>query len=110
MVCAYQLYLKENVVWNCSKFNCNTYFSASRSDVKLKLEVNGFNLGQCTNVYRRASISLGQNVLCAGGEEGKDSCSGDSGDLIDFQFDYGYSNSIFIIFIDCTNRRPIDSL
>lgn len=62
-----------------SRFNRASYFTASRSEVKLKLEVNGFNLNQCSNVYRRASITLGTNVLCAGGEEGKDSCSGDSG-------------------------------
>lgn len=32
--------------------------------------------------YRRNYIDLDNNVLCAGGEEGKDSCGGDSGKLL----------------------------
>lgn len=52
---------------------------ASRSDIKLKLEVNGFNLNRCGQVYRAAGITLNPKQLCAGGEEGKDSCNGDSG-------------------------------
>lgn len=77
-----------------NSFEFDNCFSASRSEVKLKLEVNGFNLEQCAGVYRRASISLGTNILCAGGEEGKDSCSGDSGDLIDsVLFSHQFSNS-----------------
>lgn len=53
--------------------------AASRSDVKLKLEVNGFNLNRCNNVYKVVSLSLTTKHLCAGGEEDRDSCSGDSG-------------------------------
>lgn len=52
---------------------------ASRSEIKLKLEVNGFNLNRCGQVYRAAGITLNPKQLCAGGEEGKDSCNGDSG-------------------------------
>lgn len=60
-------------------------FSASRSAVKLKLELNGFNFNQCAGIYRPFGINLTNGTqLCAGGEEGKDSCSGDSGDLIAF--------------------------
>lgn len=54
-------------------------FVASHSDVKLKLEVNGVNLNRCNNIYRLAGITLNSGQICAGGEEGKDSCSGDSG-------------------------------
>lgn len=54
-------------------------FSASRSDIKLKLEVNGYNLDECSEVYRNHKIRLNSKHLCAGGEEGRDSCSGDSG-------------------------------
>lgn len=54
-------------------------FAASRSDIKKKLEVSGFNLNRCGQVYRLAGITLNPKQLCAGGEEGKDSCNGDSG-------------------------------
>lgn len=60
-------------------------FAASRSEVKLKLEVNGFNLNRCNNAYRVASITLNSKQMCAGGEEGKDSCSGDSGNFYGFK-------------------------
>lgn len=52
---------------------------ASRSNVKKKLEVNGFNLARCNDVYSLAGRSLINKQICAGGLEGKDSCSGDSG-------------------------------
>lgn len=48
----------------------------SQSNVKLKLEMNGFNLIRCEDIYH----TLSRNQLCAGGEQGKDSCNGDSGE------------------------------
>lgn len=69
---------RRNVFWIIFQF------SASRSDVKLKLDVNGFNFDQCSNIYEKSSIKLSNKQLCAGGEEGKGTCNGDSGDLIDF--------------------------
>lgn len=70
--------------WTLQFLADNNYFvlfqlAGSRSDVKLQLKVNGFNLNQCNNVYKRLSHSLTTKHLCAGGEEGRDSCSGDSG-------------------------------
>lgn len=53
--------------------------SGRQSDVKMKLEMNGFNLNQCDDIYRRIQLTLSKNQLCAGGEAGKDSCNGDSG-------------------------------
>lgn len=47
--------------------------------MKLKVEVRGYSFQQCSDVYRRQSINLSILQLCAGGDEGKDSCSGDSG-------------------------------
>lgn len=44
--------------------------TASQSDIKLKVQVNGFNLEECTNMYQKAAINLSPKVLCAGGEEG----------------------------------------
>lgn len=55
--------------------------NGTSSDVKLKLEILGFNWNQCNSVYqRKASVSLISNQLCAGGDRDKDSCSGDSGE------------------------------
>ncbi|XP_031619952.1 uncharacterized protein LOC116338681 [Contarinia nasturtii] len=53
--------------------------NASRSEIKMKLEMKGFNLNRCNNVYKLAGITLADHQLCAGGEQGRDSCSGDSG-------------------------------
>lgn len=52
------------------------YSTASQSQVKLKVQVSGFNLEQCTDIYQRSAINLSARVLCAGGEDGKDSCRG----------------------------------
>lgn len=38
--------------------------------------MNGFNLIRCEDIYH----TLSRNQLCAGGEQGKDSCNGDSGE------------------------------
>lgn len=78
-----------NVLVYCSnvsfKFDCFSpvYFSASRSEVKLKVEVNGFNLQECAKIFsREIGIKLtNDKQLCAGGEDNKDSCEGDSGNL-----------------------------
>lgn len=37
------------------------------------------NLDQCNRVYSRQRVVLRSSQLCAGGEQGKDSCKGDSG-------------------------------
>lgn len=55
------------------------YFKGTFSDIKLELEVSGFNLNTCNNTYNVLGVELSSNQLCAGGTEGKDSCKGDSG-------------------------------
>lgn len=51
------------------------------SDVKLKLEMSGFNWDQCNSIYQQIThVPLGSSQLCAGGENNKDSCTGDSGE------------------------------
>lgn len=56
------------------------FFAASKSDTKLQLQLNGFNLNRCDEIYQRyLGLKLTRNQLCAGGVEGEDSCSGDSG-------------------------------
>lgn len=58
----------------------NYFQTASRSDVKLQVEVNGFNWNECVKIYRNAGITLNnKQMLCAGGEAGHDTCNGDSG-------------------------------
>lgn len=51
----------------------------------MKLEVNLFDLNECKHVYRLMRAHLTDKHICAGGEENKDSCEGDSGDSIDFK-------------------------
>lgn len=53
--------------------------SESQSDVKLQVELNGVNLQQCEAVYQNSKVQLSAGQLCAGGKQGEDSCSGDSG-------------------------------
>lgn len=54
------------------------------SDVKLKVDVNGVDLHRCRQVYGnqwtpQMQRQLIQDQICAGGEQDRDSCGGDSG-------------------------------
>ncbi|XP_017849680.1 serine protease easter [Drosophila busckii] len=51
----------------------------SASNLKLKAAVDGVTLDECQSVYTRQSIVLENTQMCAGGQEGVDSCRGDSG-------------------------------
>lgn len=67
-----------------TKFGGAINFSGTRSQVKLKLDVKGFNLNECTKIYHKMGINLTNGMqICAGGEGGKDSCNGDSGKSIE---------------------------
>lgn len=58
-------------------------FAGTSSNVKLQLQVDGFNWDQCSSVYQSsADVTLIREQLCAGGEARKDSCNGDSGKSI----------------------------
>ncbi|XP_063698021.1 CLIP domain-containing serine protease B4-like [Culicoides brevitarsis] len=51
-----------------------------KSNKKLKVDLKGFNQRECAQKYRqRYGSEINDSQLCAGGEEGKDSCTGDSG-------------------------------
>lgn len=52
---------------------------ANKSPVKLKLEVPVKSLPSCRDTFRRANVNVRDRQICAGGEGGRDSCSGDSG-------------------------------
>ncbi|KAF5298249.1 hypothetical protein FQR65_LT09760 [Abscondita terminalis] len=51
----------------------------SSSPIKLKVLVRRFNKSNCAIDYRSVGVRILHSQLCAGGEEGFDSCSGDSG-------------------------------
>lgn len=60
------------VGWGKTEFN-------SRSDVKLKVNLTINSHQECSPAYRRNGIALKPVHLCAGGQSGKDTCTGDSG-------------------------------
>lgn len=49
------------------------------SSIKLKTELQPFNLQECKERYRGLGVTIKKSQICAGGFNGKDSCSGDSG-------------------------------
>ncbi|XP_055586939.1 serine protease easter-like [Uranotaenia lowii] len=53
--------------------------TARYSSVKQKVGVDGVDLGNCNEVYKKEQVTLQDGQLCAGGVTGKDSCQGDSG-------------------------------
>lgn len=59
--------------------------AASRSDVKLHHETKAVNLDRCNRIYAAANITVDSKHICAGGEDKDDTCTGDSGNLENFQ-------------------------
>lgn len=49
------------------------------SNVKLQVWLPVVSNEDCGRVYREKRLDIGDGQLCAGGVEGKDSCTGDSG-------------------------------
>lgn len=48
----------------------------SKSPIKQKLQVPLANKSTCAKTFSSANINLGDSQICAGGEAGKDSCTG----------------------------------
>ncbi|XP_063700542.1 CLIP domain-containing serine protease HP8-like [Culicoides brevitarsis] len=53
--------------------------SVSSSDLKLKIDLTGVGLETCNWIWRHKRNPITEKQICAGGEEGKDTCRGDSG-------------------------------
>lgn len=53
--------------------------SGSSSNLKLKVLLNGVTNTECNRVYNQRRVNIMNSQICAGGESGKDACSGDSG-------------------------------
>lgn len=56
----------------------------------MKVNLPAVNWSECEDQYSFMNISLRETQICAGGEKGKDSCSGDSGGPLMF---FGENNS-----------------
>lgn len=53
--------------------------NGTKSDVLLKVELPVVDIDQCNGAYAHRRRSTTRKQLCAGGQPGKDSCTGDSG-------------------------------
>uniref|UniRef100_A0A2C9GV94 Peptidase S1 domain-containing protein n=1 Tax=Anopheles dirus TaxID=7168 RepID=A0A2C9GV94_9DIPT len=51
----------------------------STAQKKLKVEMDIMSLEECAPLYNRFNVELKQTHLCAGGQEAKDTCQGDTG-------------------------------
>lgn len=49
------------------------------SRLKMKVELPSVGMEECSDQFSFLNITLRETQLCAGGEEGRDSCNGDSG-------------------------------
>ena len=54
-------------------------YTAKFSNIKMQVWLPVVSNDDCNRVYTQKRISIGDSQLCAGGVEGKDSCTGDSG-------------------------------
>lgn len=51
----------------------------NNSDVKLKVNLKRIDMNLCMEMYHTLNVELIESQMCAGGEDGMDSCRGDSG-------------------------------
>ena len=66
----------KNTVFVLRMWTCVT---GTSSNVLLKVAIPVVPLEQCAPVYNQTAVQVTSRQICAGGEAGRDSCSGDAG-------------------------------
>ncbi|XP_066995228.2 melanization protease 1 isoform X2 [Anabrus simplex] len=61
------------------RLNSDVPYTDSQSAVLLKVSLPGVPVEACRKVYGSMDQPIGTSQICAGGEQGRDSCRGDSG-------------------------------
>lgn len=51
-------------------------FAATTSNTKMQVSLKGVSQTRCNEMYKSFGVSLKSSQMCAGGEEGFDSCRG----------------------------------
>lgn len=67
------------------------------SPIKLKAKVRVWDLDTCRSTYTKQNIRLDTSQMCAGGEDGVDSCRGDSGGPLMVQQSISRRNIFFLM-------------
>lgn len=63
----------------CLHFNSFFCFAATTSNLKMQVSLKGVSQTRCNEMYKSFAVSLKSSQMCAGGEEGFDSCRGKIG-------------------------------
>lgn len=72
----------------------------------MKTQIPPFDKDKCKEVYKQARIFIGDTQICAGGEEGRDTCVGDSGGPLMMKSDNGtwYATGVVSFGISCGTK------
>lgn len=65
------------------------------SSIKLKVRLPIVDVDDCRKAYRSYNLNIGPGQVCAGGMKAKDSCLGDSGELLFHSFSFFFADSFF---------------